>query len=259
MKLKTLLTLVALTGILPATAVETSTTLCRIAVHSDTASTLISVPFTAVDGSAIKIADIVLSDNLTSGDSTTADVLIVGKNSWYLTANGWEPFAQNAEDAPTTLARGSAIRIDRKGDLTKPFYLYGKLDETALTSPTINMAESDSTYGIVPTYTLIGNPNAADIDMNAEGVWSNCSDGDQIMWFVDTGLYIYECSGSKWGKLEKTDEETVTIMGKETTVPVITFVRKTVTLPAGQGFWYASKSLKTSENVAPTFDWKLTK
>lgn len=277
MKLKSLLTLAVLaTSTSLSAEVVSDSLLCRIAVHSGTRSTIVAVPLKGVNeaDNEIAITEFVLTDNL--GDGAVLMTVKEKDNtkktySWVLNDGEWQAMSTTYGSETTTagegkLQCGSAAWIVRAAndDLTLPFYIYGR-ECAAITAPTIATAKSTTTtvtpadggeevsYEIItPAYTLIGNSKLEDWNLNSEGAWSGCKNGDEIIWDRDGKKitrysFTYDSSKNKWG-----------YWGGELVDDVLTYTWKDaedVLLPAGQGFWYVSKTPLATNETAPSLNW----
>ena len=229
-------------------AVTTGNTLCRIKVESSTRDTLISLPLVDVgaSGDSVNITKIVLTDNLSDGDTLMAKVdgswqtwrLWGGVWSGVTTVSGDEAHASLPDAA---FARGTSIILRRTGDLTKPIYLYGEFKN-----------ESKTQTPVAEGWTLMGNALPADFPINKEGFWTanggSPSVGDQIVVPASTGLGVKEYI---WGSVDGNNFGWVALtMKMENDVLVATKELTSDQVPAGQGFWYRS----VGESV-PTVTW----
>ncbi len=255
MNLKSLLTFATLTAVTTAMAAVTSETeLCRIEVNSGTKSTIISLPLEDVsvdekDAGKISITSLVLTDNLSENDTLIA-VKDNKSYSWVLGSNREWTAATTVSTVTgvtgsgdagsvTQLDCGNAIWVVRQ-DASKPFYLYGQVGKTAVKNPTIKGGDATT-----HTYTMIGNPNPADIDDINTIAWQNPQLGDQIVWGSATAglgvnLYSYRtiadgATKDAWGYYDVVKDET---SGRNK----IVWKTENIKLPAGQGFWYITKS-----------------
>ncbi len=254
---KSLLTIAFLSASVAALAAVTSNVeLCRIAVHSGTASTIISLPLEAVGGSNIMIKNIVLTDNLTAGDTlfATIDGTMYGwkldANKEWKGANVTEGSITTQVEAEQTLARGAAIWVNRTANLEEPFYLYGQVNPstTAMTQDllagTTTSADTEAGTSATKTYgyTLVGNPNPTDIKLNDSSItWTNAQIGDRIVWGSSetaSGIQYYTYTGTenKWGYRKSNADRTRSWVYD-------------ITLPAGQGFWYLALGADGAEGA----------
>ncbi len=272
MELKSLLSLAALMATAASFAVTSKAVLCRIEVDSGTQSTILSLPLESVGTTTpnqIAVTDLVMTDNLVDGDTmmvvcddqTYGWILENGAWKGAITVNGTT--TSEGAEANKNLNRGDAIWVNRTGtgaEISKPFYLYGQIatDNTdTIMSQEMGKAttkmENDKT--IVPAFTLVGNPNPADVDINSL-TWTNVGTDDQIVWGRADGLgvNIWEYKNNKWG-YNKTVTTVVTVGGKELTKVDFEWTSNDLTLPAGQGFWYVSKTISESEVAAPKVSW----
>ena len=250
MKFRSLVLISALAALsVPAVEVTGSNTFGWLKVDSGLANTIVAVPWVECGtGEAIKVANLVKTDNLTANDKL---YVYVG-GTWYLyvlTDGAWTASTTVGANGPEvaeapanqTLARGAALFLQR-ADTTKPFYLYGQYDATAVqTAITAGTADA-------PVHTLVANPLPTGYDLNGSNKVAGGA-GDAIVVPMGSVNRTYTYENDAWG-WQKTTTSTVTIKGKERTVTSST--RETsegCTIPAGQGFWYVSKG------GAPTFNW----
>lgn len=240
MKMKSLLTLVALTAVGATMAeVTTANTLCRIEINSGTKSTIVGVPLAAVgatDNANIPVSSLVLTDNLSENDTL---LRWNGKtwDAWRVNAAGaWEPtviaegsnMSQTAPAADTALARGEAIWVNRN-DASNPFYIYGQLaTREDAQMPAITRDSS------APTYIMMGNTKLADVAISALALNGTPVEGDKIAVAVTTGLGVkeYTYNGVNWTKA-------VLALGDDGILnATVKIVDEKDKIPAGQGFWY---------------------
>ena len=257
MNAKTILSLTVFSAVTAASAaVKTANTLCRIEVASGTKSTIVAVPLVKVGGGNIPVTELVLTDNLTTGDTmlhwngSSWDAWIIAKDQ-----NGakyWNPtvisegskYSTSAPAEGTALARGDAIWVNRanptvtEGEVTraKPFFIYGQV---ATVDSSVTLPE------IVPgAYTMMGNTDLADkkistLEFTGE---RQPGDGDKIVWSNSangTGVTQYEYKGGNgWGSYKSTVVEK---NGRKVISSVWTSVGDADVIPAGQGFWYVAK------------------
>jgi len=225
---------------------------CTLRVDSSAVRTIVAVPWiaTGLENGAIKVKDVVKTDNLTNGDTLSAYDQASGKyETWMLFGGRWvaakivsETGVSKAPDEELkTLERGSALMLIRQ-DTTKPFYLCGQASAT-LPSVSITCGASES-----PVYNLMAPPFAKkeDLDINTCANWSNVSADDRIFLPNASGA-LSEC---KWvdGQWKKWASTGMKVVGG---VNVRTYEWVSPdTLPSGTGFWYVSKS-----SPAPTVAW----
>lgn len=236
MNLKTILSLTALSAATVAcAAVTTDNTLCRIEVNSTEAQTIIAVPLVEVGtGDAIPVTDIVLTTNLTNGDT------ILHKNgdswdAWVVDNGAWKPLAitegmstkWTKGAADVTLDCGDAIWVNRQST-SKPFYIYGQVP-ASMTKPEIPTAS-----GVMK---LMGNTQLKDAKI-AEIISGSPKAGDKVVWANSANALKtteLQYNGTTWGMYVATP----TTVGSRT---VLINVWKTdIPVPAGQGFWYVAK------------------
>ena len=246
MKFRSLVLLSALAALsVPAVEVTGSNTFGWLKVDSGLANTIVAVPWVECGtGEAIKVANLVKTDNLTAGDK----LYVYMGGTWYLyvlTDGAWTASTTVGANGPEvaeapanqTLARGAALFLQR-ADTTKPFYLYGQYDATA-----VQTAITAGTSA-APVHTLVASPKAADFDLNGK-TWTNVDAGDRIV--VPMGVVSREYTWREadgWGYNAQT---TKTKAGK--TVVSTTRTTTGCTIPAGTGFWYVS------QGGSPTIAW----
>ncbi len=262
MKPKSLLAFAALAATAFAFADVTSDTeLCRITVDTKMKSTILSLPLVEVgsaDLDATSLANLVMTNNLAQGTKLFAT--IKGTTyTWTLGEAGWEtvPLVNgeaspvNAEDdGVSSIPRGTALWIERTGtDFSDPFYLYGQVGAKAETTQEMGVPVTTGT----PKFTLVGNPDPEECDINTGMKWEGCQNGDQLIWGNTVGnlgdVLTYTWKDTAWGYDKRTGTDSVTINGKETQVPVYKWTTENINLPAGQGFWFVSKHAGSTRKV----------
>ena len=158
MKFRSLVLLSALAALsVPAVEVTGSNTFGGLKVDSRLVNTIVAVPWVECGtGEAIKVANLVKTDNLTAGDK----LYVYMGGTWYLyvlTDGAWTASTTVGANGPEvaeapanqTLARGAALFLQR-ADATKPFYLYGQYDATAVQTA-ITAGTVDAPIGRHPT------------------------------------------------------------------------------------------------------------
>lgn len=202
-------------------------------VPSTEKTTMIAVPWVTVGGTAdtMKIANLVKADTLTAGDElyyydgTTYYCWKLQDGVWTPTTTASQAGTFTAPGADYAIARGKGLFLVRQ-DATKEIWLYGQ-----------NSTDAVSVTVTANAYNMIANPNTSDYDLNTKGVTGAA--GDQII-LADGKIYNWNGTKAKW---TKTVTKTV---GDKTVKSTST---EGVTIPAGQGAWYASKG------GAPTIAW----
>ena len=236
---------------------ETVNQFAIMKITSSTTNTLFALPWKSLcaetnNPTAIKVANVVMTNNLVNGD-----YLLYYKNGykgWILTDGAWEaiPSATEIGTIPataadaTSLVRGQAMWLIRCGganrDLSQPFYLYGQYQEA-----------SGST--VVDTEgSLLANPVAtADFDLSA-GKITGMALGDVIRVppVAENTLPVFytytNSSGSAAWTFDKT--ETITLGGRQMTTNMPITVGAEMKIPAGRGFLY-----KSPTGATPTINW----
>ncbi len=246
MKIKSLFALAAMAAAGAASAAEATTanTLCRIEVASSLTNTVVSVPLKTVGGEneAIKLTDLVLTENLSEGDH-----LLHQKGdsweAWMIIGGKWSTVAvsdasvTNIAGTDTELPTGDAFWLVR----SKPndsFYLYGEVaGDKTLTIPT---------RGSAAVYTLMGNPKLEDVDINSLPFNGTPVAGDKITIptaGVTMGIkeYTYTTDATVEGAPCWAETVLTTKTSKTGRTRVVATTSKaSVSIPAGQGFWYVS-------------------
>lgn len=247
MKIRSVLCALAAAAAATVFADVTSNVCGLLKITSDLNNTIIGVPWVEVGtGADVKVAKLVKTDNLTPGD-----MLYYYQNgtwnAWTLGAQGWGPNTTVKVDGSTVaapqeaqgVARGKALILERKGDVTKPFYLYGQFTSDAAAAQTITAGTASA-----PSYTLLASPKVEAFDFNAEGKIANPSADDEIIIPQNGGAStIFTLQNGEWGTRVAT---TKTRFGK--TVTSYTWT-KAAPVAAGTGFWYVSKG------GSPTINW----
>lgn len=247
MKTRNVLLALAAAAAVPAFAFTGNNTCGLVRIESGSANTVIGVPWVEVGtGADVTVAKLVSTANLTEGD----ELRYYSAGIWYgwtLGASGWEAMTSATEtdqlkapgETETALTRGKALVLIRKGDLTKPFYLYGQYDSTSITSSqalTRGTAEN-------PVYTLLASPKAEAFTLGANAI-SNPGAGDQIIIYNADGsqtIYTRNDSGA-WGRYVEGEPFEIPGFGS-----FPSSVWETATIPAGQGFWYVSRGNATGD------------
>lgn len=237
MNLKTILSLTTLSAATAACAVTTDNTLCRIEVNSSEKQTIIAVPLVEVaTGAEIPVTDIVLTTNLTDGDT------ILHKNgeswdAWVVDNGAWKPlvitegmstkWTKGAADV--TLTCGDAIWVNRQST-SDPFYVYGQVPAKT-TKPTIPASGVMKLMGntqlneAAVSEIISGSPKAGD-----RVIWANSANKmrrTELEYNMEDGWGMWVSSTNKVGV-----HTVVTTKFVTTDIP---------TVPAGQGFWYLAK------------------
>ena len=260
MNMKSLIALTALTAAGAASAEVTSgNTLCRIEVNSGTKSTIVAVPLVKIGDTPanIPVTELVLTDNLAEDDTilhwngTSWDAWEIaveegtGAKSWEPTkiSEGLKNCSASAPAENTALARGDAIWVNR-ADTEKPFYVYGQVTTDAATATTLVRGTAEQ-----PVYTMVGNPLTTDKAVSALTFTGSPAAGDSIMWGDSSaigGLKELTWNGTQWGYFVATKET----LKNGRTVNKKEWTASTDTIPAGQGFWYVSRSGEGTLTVA---------
>lgn len=250
MNIKSLLALATIATVGAASATVTTTnTLVRIHVASSEASTIVAIPLVAVgtlpnaENPTIAPNNLVLTENLSTGDS----ILHWNKSSkkweaWEIQDGNWvsvttltSDFKPNAtvDAGSAALAMGDAIWVNRTGNLSGGFYIYGQAG-TGTTSTAVAATSS------VPVYTLLGNTRLADSTITSSSITGSPASGDRIVWGDSnntvTGVKEYEFNGTEWGRWVGTVTED-DFFG---TIVTNVWTPLNETIPAGQGVWYVS-------------------
>ena len=222
-------------------AVTSDVTIGVLKLQTAATKALIAVPWREIEGDGdVSIANLVKTANLTAGDklyvydransryncwSLGSDKIWQGLASYGIDENGQMSSTAGAAPATTTVARGSAVWLERQ-NTSNPIYFYGRHDTTTAATTTI---ESGTTAA--PTYNLVAAPGLDDINLNAK--FSSPNDGDQILLPTGGVPKRYTRKDGAWGY---DAQESLGIAGLEN---VMMTVRKTdANIPAGTGFWY---------------------
>ncbi len=224
-------------------ALTDSKTLGWMRVDSTNAVTVVGVPWAAVTNTAVdvSVANLIKTDNLTAGDSLyvyndgawSRFVLNAGRTAWEgssttMSIGGKSTTIPAATDGQL-IARGKALYLERQnpteGGVAKPFYLYGAVGATAVTSSEFSGANK---Y-------LVASPKASAFVVNHTNI-TGASNKDTIQVPLAGGgsrIYQYFTKQNKWrcnGKWEDAE-------GYEA-------------IALGTGFWYLASSTS-----AITFNW----
>lgn len=262
--MKKLIAIMTMMASASALAVSSSNVFGILRVDSSQPETIISVPWIAADSvtADIKVADLVLTSNLTKGDmlyyynGTTK----FEYEAWVLTETTiggeatkvWSPVTTVSQAGITAgehagtraVPRGGALFIVRKNYNNEPIYLYGR-HTTGAASVTVEQGTPETTTTPASrAYTLLAPSNPNGIDLNASGIMSG-TPGVTDFILIESGepLSYRNLDGTwKWGVYKKTGRTTYTW---DTSKAVI---------KPGQGCWYVSEG-GASEGDAPTFTW----
>lgn len=239
MKVKTLACLCALAAV-PAfgnVAATSGNTFGVLKVTCSAQKVIIATPWVecATADAAVKVTDLVMTDNLTEND---AIIVYVGNEfkgwqlnsskQWIATAvTGAGGTVTGGEEADAAIARGQAFWFI-KSDYTSgdyDLYLYGQ--------DTMATATSTIAGGNSPAYSLVASPKttAADLNTATFSFTPNAADEIRVPRFnLPDVVYTYK-AGQGWGTSTK---ELVGAIYKKVW-------KVGCTIPAGTGFWYVSK------------------
>lgn len=218
-------------------------------VDSTLTNTIVAVPWLDLSSnstaSAVSVADIVKTANLTAGDRLSAYRPDGKYDVWVLNSSKeWEPSEtvvvenQSASEAPPaagrTVALGSAFWLYRQHPTSAgaavPFYIYGQVPASAVTT-TISGGTAAA-----PVWNLVANASDAAVTLSS----LPGSSTDEIYTVADGNPTMYTYKDGQWGSLVGVKS------GRKVTY---TWTAATNTIPKGTGFWYVSKG------GAPTFTW----
>jgi hypothetical protein len=252
---KSILLITALVAARAAFAQETAVSTNQfglLRVDSTLTNTIVAVPWLDLSGnsspSAVSVADIVKTANLTVGDKLSAYKPDGTYDSWELKSTGWDPVTTvttgGSSTAPAadgrTVALGSAFWLYRQNPTSEgvavPFYIYGQVPASAVTT---TISAPDAT---TPVWNLVANARNAAVALNSLTVSSGSINAADEIYIVADGnptMYTYK-AGQGWGCITR-----VTVNGR----PVNRWAVSDVTIPKGTGFWYVSKGGN------PTFTW----
>lgn len=249
--MKKLLTIAMMTAAVSALAAESSNTfgILRVTIPAGQQNTIIAAPWcdagavTTDAQKSIKVKDIVKTANLTP--ATTADngdKIYVFNGKSYSSAFQLQTVAgvvkwvgisineQAAASDDTAIQRGEAImlHLNSAPNTAKNIYLYGQYTNVAA-SMTIITGNSST-----PAYSLVAPSTTEDTLLDSLDT-ANVGDDDQVLVRDSSGnARVLKCRSvngvHKWGTVRKTG-----VGGVETLTPV------SITIPAGEGFWYISR------------------
>lgn len=215
-------------------------------VDSTAEQTIVSIPWEAPGGGAIKVKDAIKTANLTKGDQLyyyDATATTPSYKLWVLGDNGWEgaTTVKDGDDGKGAiaasaggdemLARGGALILVRHAP-SMPFYLYGQYTSSAAE---VNLATPASDAGVdTAAYSLIAPPKTvADTDgyiLLANATWTNIETTDNIV--LPSGQ-VLNWNGTSWGVMTYQDAQGKwTFEGKWDT--------SGAKIPMGQGVWFKS-------------------
>ncbi len=226
-------------------------------IESATTNTMISIPWTwysAAETNAehIPVRKLVKTTNLTTGDMLYASVDDGSTYAaWTLFDGVWQPCStvkvdrngtgwvkvvadeeENDVDYGRTrrVARGNALWVVRRKPVDTdgrpiPFWIYGQ----SVTTEVANIVFAPTgTQTVVST--MLGNPYARDVKLNALDFEGEIASGDRIWFYTPQGVMktLKYVSGKGWRMAT-----TKLVDGSPRTVYTYD-----VTIPAGLGFWY---------------------
>lgn len=182
---------VAAGSALLAADVESDNVYGIVNVASDTKTTVISVPWIGIDGTAVSVSNILSTASLADGDK----LYYYEDPTWYeytLSNGTWQPSTTSKTGSPTTqtgnpskeLSRGTALVLVRGNTVDHPILLGGKYDSTPK-SETVTKG----------TTKLIGNPTG-----EAKSIGHAVGNvGDVIQVFGDDGSStVYTKKADGW-------------------------------------------------------------
>ena len=243
-----------------AMAVNSSNIFGILRVDSTQKETIISVPWIAADSVTreIKVADLVLTANLTVGDQLyyyngTTSFTYEG---WVLqegTIGGeatkvWVPMTTVTKDgisispaaADKPAVRGAALFVIRPTNYTDPIYLYGRYTTGTASTKVVAGSVNSTTGKASPAYTLIAPALPNDVDLNSISMTGTPNPGDYIQIGIGRQLFYREISAGNWKwcvETQKRGQTTYDASSEKTTIP------------HGQGCWYVSVG------GTPKFTW----
>ena len=192
----------------------------------------VPVPFVAIGGGDITLADALYCDNMSLADYAMISMNMSGNyNQWLwfgdLIAGGWYPTTQNDTTPPPaneqTLPRGTGVVVNHGNSKSNPIYVMGQYDpDTPMTSV---VQRGNRAYLVNPTDTPFS--------IDEKFPFSALPDVlDEIVIVRTSGQrYTYSCSPSKrdggWWYFRTSDGKQV--FDKPTIAP-------------GEGFWYVRSS-----------------
>lgn len=229
-----------------ATDVMTTDTVGWIKVTSTAKSTIVSVPWIQVgsDAASVQVAKLVKTDSLTADGGVMLYYYDGTKYwAWALTTvsnvKTWVPATIISESNGVTtnnqspdddyaLPRGKALFVYRpNGSTDGDIYLYGKYTS----------AEMTAVATVANGYTLLGNPTAAEYNLNSATMTGTPNEGDRIQVPGNDGAiaveYYYDSTTSKWGYMKAGESIIPGIPGPRS------FSNEAM-IPAGRGVWYKS-------------------
>lgn len=231
-----------------ASEVESINVMGVIEVSSKSTNTIVGVPWVQLGyatNDAIRVCDLVLTNNLTQGDEIKVynlDARTANQeyNGWRLGASGWESVtmvnANAVNDSPspeaTGVRRGKAFWLTRQnpmeGTKAVPFYLCGQLVFASAESVSIAAGSTGT-----PVYMLIAPPFTDDYSLD-DIAWDRMTIGEQdtisVPLNTDSGaarIYWYDAAKHKWYYTSTVNRRKVAVYDSK--------------IKAGTGFWYISR------------------
>lgn len=221
-----------------ASTVSSANTFGVLKVDSNTAQTIIAVPWVEVGAGTdpIKVANLVMTSNLTDDDMLyywNGEKYL----AWKLQSGSWKAVnvvsfegVDVAEPAQNTaVARGKALILVRSVYANKPIYLYGQYQTSADVAPQI----SANAWNLIAPC----NASSAAIDLNSHYNWSKVPAGDYIRVQAKNGIAMT----LEYGNISENTQ------GWGLNVGDAYLISAAAKVQPGQGFWYVSKS-----NTTPT-------
>ena len=209
----------------------TSATYAVMNVTNAYTDTVIAVPWVGLDGSAIKISDLVNTTTLSAGDKL---YMYNDNDIWYeytKTSDGW-----TVSDTITTtgshsaesqvVQRGTGLILHRSSGNGNVF-LCGRVDSSPISTTIANGK------------TLFANPTASAVNLDDKfTAAAGATEGDAIMIPLNNGgSDTYTFNGTEWGKSTKVANGTITVADKIITKYEDKWT-KCGSIPAGTGAWY---------------------
>lgn len=226
MKFSIFLSVMLVAGATLASSVESAATFGVLKITSTNTETVVSVPWEAAGGGAVKVKDFVKTTNMTAGDElflyvtssqTYKHWVLNGSGEWVgsktITSKGGVDVSEGDDgEEDDTLARGDALIICRQNynsgaTPADSIYLYGQYNSTGVTE--YEMAyhasvDKATLFAPVPVGSIGEGINLNYDDSLAAGAkyltWTNVGSADQITIQDEDGNAVpLYWNGNKWG------------------------------------------------------------
>lgn len=230
--MKKLFFLSAMIGLMAATAAADEIYSCNTVgvqrVSATTDKLNVPIPFVAIGGGDITLADTLYADNIALADYAMVSLNSDGKyNQWMwfgsFVEGGWYPSTQNDVTPPAAssqvLPRGSGVVVNHGNSKANPVYVMGQYDPDTPMTSVVNKGKRS----------FLVNPTQSNFDIESKIVGTSILDEWDAIWIVRQGqTYVYNYSyfgnaeGCHWFYRDLNNKQ---VFDKPVIAP-------------GEGFWY---------------------